>query len=245
MKIRSVFGFCILLVVLYLGVRLISDEDNMKKIQEIVTEIKKLEIENIDDQTNSEVDEFDTELGRLFLEYEQLNSDTIGYMKIDDIELSYPIMYSSISNEYYLYKDHLENDKDYGSIYLDKFSNGAWDKINLIHGHNMADGSMFANLHMYNNQEYFEESSKLINVFDGEKNKTYEIFAVNVIDASVTTVPLRYDTEEDYVTWLNYSIDQSTVAGGVVHNENDLLVLSTCDYTKYNARILILASCLD
>ena len=92
-------------------------------------------------------------------EYQTLyhkNKRLIGWLKIDDTVIDYPVMQTT-NNEYYL--DHnfnQEYDKN-GSLFLDKDCDVVRRNTNLIiYGHHMKNGSMFATLDHWAEQEYYE-----------------------------------------------------------------------------------------
>lgn len=90
-------------------------------------------------------------------EYQTLynkNKKLIGWLKIDDTIIDYPVM-QTVNNEYYL--DHnfnQEYDKN-GSLFLDKDCDVVRRNTNLIiYGHHMKSGKMFGSLNSYSNEEY-------------------------------------------------------------------------------------------
>lgn len=75
----------------------------------------------------------------------EINSDTRGWIKIDSLGISYPIMQYT-DNEYYLKKNTYKEDSISGSIFLDYRNNGFDDRHTIIYGHNMKNDSMFGKL---------------------------------------------------------------------------------------------------
>ena len=93
-------------------------------------------------------------------EYETLynkNKRLIGWVKIDDTNIDYPVMQTT-DNEYYL--DHnlnQEYDKN-GSIFMDKDCDVLKPSTNFIlYGHHMKSGQMFGSLSLYSDQSYYEK----------------------------------------------------------------------------------------
>ncbi len=97
-------------------------------------------------------------------EYETLynkNKKLIGWLKIDDTNIDYPVMQTA-NNEYYL--DHnfnQEYDKN-GSLFMDAACDVVHRNTNLIiYGHHMKSGKMFGNLNNYSSKDYCEKHSTI------------------------------------------------------------------------------------
>ena len=92
--------------------------------------------------------------------YEDLynqNKSLIGWVKIADTVIDYPVM-QTVNNEYYLdHNFHQEYDKN-GSIFLDASCSVYPRSTNLIiYGHHMKSGKMFGSLQSYQNESYYKE----------------------------------------------------------------------------------------
>ena len=83
-----------------------------------------------------------------------LNSDVVGWIRIDGTEMDYPVMQTPDRPNHYLYKDFDGKQSARGSIYIREECdiNEPSDNI-TIYGHNMRDGSMFECLNDYVNVE--------------------------------------------------------------------------------------------
>ena len=75
----------------------------------------------------------------------EINTDTRGWIKIDKLELAYPIVQST-DNDYYLKKDIYKKNSISGSIFMDYRNSGFDDQNTVIYGHNMKNDSMFGKL---------------------------------------------------------------------------------------------------
>ena len=105
------------------------------------------------------------------------NKKLIGWLKIDDTIIDYPVMQTS-NNEYYL--DHnfnQEYDKN-GSLFLDCDCNIYPRSTNLIiYGHHMKSGQMFGQLQKYAKESYAQKHSVI--QFDSIYEKaTYQVMYV-------------------------------------------------------------------
>ena len=105
------------------------------------------------------------------------NKNLIGWLKIDDTNIDYPVM-QTVNNEYYL--DHntkQEKDKN-GTLFLDKdFSITKPSTNYIIYGHHMKSGKMFGDLDNYKDEDFYKKHKTI--VFDTiYEEGTYEVMYV-------------------------------------------------------------------
>ncbi len=199
-----------------------------------------VENDNINKQVLKEIEEIEnSEYEDIYLDYKNKNKDTVGYISIEEVNISYPIMSSNISNDYYLSKDYNNQDSIYGSIYLDIHNNGTFNNINMIHGHNVYNGStMFTNLTKYKDENFYNNASKEITIYNGSEEVKYQIYTLNVIDSNELQIPVDYQKNTE---WLKKAFNLSKVEYEEILKYEDILILNTCDYSFDEARLLVLA----
>ena len=184
-------------------------------------------------------------------EYKNLlnkNKRLIGWVKIDDTNIDYPVMQTT-DNEYYL--DHnlnQEYDKN-GSIFMDKDCDVLKPSTNLIlYGHHMKSGQMFGNLSLYSDQNYYEKHPYI--QFDTIYEKgLYEIMYVFRSRVySEDEIVFKYyqfidaQSEQEFDSYMNDMEGMSLYDTGVTAQYGDrLLTLSTCDYQEKNGRFVVVA----
>lgn len=184
-------------------------------------------------------------------EYKNLlnkNKRLIGWVKIDDTNIDYPVMQTT-DNEYYL--DHnlnQEYDKN-GSIFMDKDCDVLKPSTNLIlYGHHMKSGQMFGNLSLYSDQSYYEKHPYI--QFDTIYEKgLYEIMYVFRSRVySEDEIVFKYyqfidaQSEQEFDSYMNDMEGMSLYNTGVIAQYGDrLLTLSTCDYQEKNGRFVVVA----
>ena len=106
--------------------------------------------------------------------------------------------------------------------------------ITLLYGHNMKDGSMFAGLHKYEEDTYFNDHKDLV-IYTPDAILKYKIFAAYRTDDR--HILLYYNLgAEDYnrQAYLNDILNQRTMGAMLdqsapVSTESKILTLSTCD----------------
>jgi sortase B len=70
------------------------------------------------------------------LRLRELNSDIVGWIRIPDTDIDYPILQGS-DNDYYLSRNYLGEFAVAGSIFLD-YRNDFGDDFLIIYGHSMS-----------------------------------------------------------------------------------------------------------
>ncbi len=175
------------------------------------------------------------------------NKKLIGWLKIDDTNIDYPVM-QTVDNEYYLrHNINQEYDRN-GSIFLDKDCDFVNRSTNLIvYGHHMKSGNMFGKLDLYSDQDYYEEH-KYINFDTIYEKGVYEIMYVfrSRIYAEDEIVFKYYqfinaNSETEFNSYMKEMAAMSLYDTGVTAEYGDeLLTLSTCDnYTDYGRFVVV------
>lgn len=118
--------------------------------------------------------------------YYYQNPQTIGYIRIPDTKVDYPVAQAD-NNKYYLNHDFYGKATSYGAVFA-SYKN-TWSPLNrntLLYGHNMEDGSRFAALLNYKNLDYYKKHP--IIEFDTiyEKN-TWKIVACYITNGSTAS----------------------------------------------------------
>ena len=93
-----------------------------------------------------------------FEELWAINEDVVGWLRIPDTVIDYPILHDPESNSTYLYTDIEGNSSPSGSIYLDCDDEADFSALhNVLYGHHMKDGTMFKDIMKFREQEFLEE----------------------------------------------------------------------------------------
>ena len=184
-------------------------------------------------------------------EYKNLlnkNKRLIGWVKIDDTNIDYPVMQTT-DNEYYL--DHnlnQEYDKN-GSIFMDKDCDVLKPSTNLIlYGHHMKSGQMFGGLSLYSDQNYYEKHPciQFDTIYEKGLYEIMYVFRSRVY--SEDEIVFKYyqfidaQSEQEFDSYMNDMEGMSLYDTGVTAQYGDrLLTLSTCDYQEKNGRFVVVA----
>ena len=212
-------------------------EDN--KQEEIFEEIKVIAEDNNDDN-NKEIKNNNINMQKLH----EINNDIVGWIQIDNSNIDYPVMQTKESPNYYLRKNFYKQYSYLGTPYLAENCDINFSDNLIIYGHHINNSKMFGELENYKSQEYYS-NHKFIKFYTLEEYREYEIIAIfrtiantgfkyyNFINAINET---EFDTFVSKCKELSFfNIDKIAVYG------DDLLTLSTCDYSSKNARLVIVA----
>lgn len=189
------------------------------------------------------------------------NSDVVGYIKIDDTVIDYPVVQrrGDDGNDYYIDKNIDGEQAQAGSIYLD--SRNYFDYVvdgtkmyensqNLvIYGHEMKDGSMFGSLKNYKEIEGFYSEHPIIELNSNYESYKYKIFAYFIVDAEDETETkfdcwntLDFTSEEQFYEYVNNAKKRSFEFNDVdVRYGDQLLSLQTCHSMFPSARLYVMA----
>ena len=184
-------------------------------------------------------------------EYQTLynkNKKLIGWLKIDDTNIDYPVMQTS-NNEYYLDHNYNQEYDKNGSLFMDKDCDVVHRNTNLIiYGHHMKSGKMFGNLNKYSSEEYCKNHSTI--QFDTIYEKgTYEVmyvFRSRIYneDEVVFKYYQFFDaaSEKEFESNMQEMAALSLYDTGVTASYGDeLLTLSTCDNSEQDGRFVVVA----
>ena len=176
------------------------------------------------------------------------NKSLIGWIKIDDTLIDYPVMQSS-NADYYLDHNFDQKKDNNGSIFIDPDCS-IWPRSEniLIYGHNMKSGKMFGQLKKYKQQSFYEDHQFIS--FDTLYEKgTYQIMYVfNDIVHDEAEVAFKYyqfisaNSAEEFNSYMDTMKEMSLYDTGVTAYWGDeLITLSTCDYSKGAERFAVVA----
>lgn len=178
-----------------------------------------------------------------------MNKRLIGWLKIDDTIIDYPVM-QTVDNEYYL--DHnINQEKDRnGALFLDATCDVVKGNTNyIIYGHNMLNGQMFGDLDKYKKEDYYKEHKKIYFDTIYEKGEYEVMFVFNSQVLSEEDVSFKYYqfidalSEYEFASYMQEMAQWSLYDTGVTAVYGDeLLTLSTCDKSvTENGRFVVVA----
>ncbi len=113
-----------------------------------------------------------------YRELHQLNTDMAGWIKIDGSRIDYPVMYTPEDGNFYLTHGFDKEAARSGVPIIDaRCTVNPFGTNKIIYGHHMKNGTMFAGLDGYKDEDYYKENPTIR--FDTiYTQQEYEIIAV-------------------------------------------------------------------
>lgn len=219
-------------------------QKNLKNTALTTPETQETPVIHYDDDTADTLPDILPEYQTLY----SLNKRLIGWVKIDDTYIDYPVL-QTVNNDYYLNHNFDQEEDKNGSIFLDKDCSIYPRSTNLIlYGHHMRSGRMFGQLNKYSSEKFYKEHKYI--QFDTIYEKgTYEVmyvFRSKIYEESEIVFKYYQFTdavsETEYESNMKQMADMSLYDTGVNAEYGDeLLTLSTCDYYTSDGRFVVVA----
>lgn len=177
--------------------------------------------------------------------YEQ-NSDFVGWISTPGTNIDYPVMQTVDNPNYYLKRNFEKQYSDYGVPYVQENCDLEFSDNCVIYGHHMNNGTMFADLCKYADEDFYREHKTIR--FD-----TLSGFGEYEIVAAFKTVAYsergfkyyhftRADSAEDFDAYIAKCKELALYDTGVTAEYGDkLITLSTCEYSRQNGRMVVVA----
>ncbi len=174
------------------------------------------------------------------------NKDTIGWIKINNTNINFPVVQST-NNSFYLKHNFKKQSNSAGWIFADYRNNfDNLDKNTIIYGHNRRNNTMFSNLKSFLNTSWFNDESNTYFSFV-TKNCKYiaQIFSVYKINENVLNLSNSFEDENHFYESINNYKQKSIYNFNLdVFYEDNIITLCTCDNNnKY--RIVIHAKLVN
>lgn len=172
---------------------------------------------------------------------EKLNPDVKAWIQVPKTNIDYPVVQGQDDMEY-INKNVYGEFELSGAIFLsclnkDDFS----DPYNLVYGHNMKNGGMFADVADFTNKEYFEmhQKGKLYLTDATRKIRFFACMKVTAADAKIYHPDgYRKENLKDLLDYIQANAVQYRDVN--VADENSLIALSTCSEAETNGRVVLI-----
>lgn len=192
-------------------------------VTELANDNKNVKLDKVSKSSKDDIKFSENNLRECYNRAKAKSNNVIGWLYVYGTAVNYPVM-SGQSNNYWLTRSWTGKPSSSGSIFLDE-SEYTFGHEDIIHGHNMANGSMFASLRRFKDGEFFNKEH-LVYLYDGTQTRVYRVFSVFLVPQTFAFKVNISDKEgiKSYARELyNKSIFKS-----VQPNANDLLILNTC-----------------
>lgn len=180
-----------------------------------------------------------------------INPDIVAWIYIPDSPVNYPVVQGS-DNEEYLHKAFDGSTgwlASAGTIFLDSANAADFsDRNSALYGHHMNDGSMFASLSNWQNNDEFN-AHRDIYVLTPQGNYRLKTFALIKTTGDDALVQTNFSSDESYLSYIQDKLDRSvTTQEGEVLSAADIrqsMLFSTCEYSQADGRAVLFAAVVE
>ena len=233
---------------------------DIKKSEDKFKDLKNMIImEEFDNNSNSnntsEVDNSDIHLidvngiliQKKYKNIFELNTDFIGWIKIKNTNIDYPVMQSNYDEEFYLRRNFEKEHSESGTLFVDLSSSIDLPSDNiLIYGHNMKSKTMFHDLLKYEDEDFYLNNKYFYfdTIFEDGKYEVIAAFKTHI--PKTDFVGFRYFEFFDATNEVEYNYYIDNIKKLTPYKTNDdisfgdkLVTLSTCAYHTKDGRFVV------
>ena len=172
-----------------------------------------------------------------FKKLQKINPEIFGWIYIPDTNIDYPLLQSNERDDFYLHSDIYRNYKYAGSLYSEYCnSTDMDDRVTLIYGHNMIDGSMFANLHKFRDASFFNKHTKFY-IYTPERRLTYQVVSAFEYDDRHIMNTFNFSEDKVFKEYLDTIQNPHSLSANVKTTLDHKLTVKD--------KIVTLSTCLD
>lgn len=185
-----------------------------------------------------------------FEELQEVNPDVYAWITVPGTDIDYPILQHASDNSYYL-MHNIDGSYGYpGCIYTENMNSKDFtDNNTVIYGHNMKNGSMFAQLHKFEDPDFFDANREVLIYLPGEVLH-YTIFATHIYDDRHLLYSFDFTDPEVYQKYLDSIFSTRDMSANIdkditVTTDDQIITLVTCIGSQPNNRLLVQAVLTD
>lgn len=174
------------------------------------------------------------------------NPDCIGWIRISETKIDYPVMQTKDNPQYYLRRDFNKQYSYLGTPFMDSRCDINYDNNLIVYGHNMKDGKIFADLLKYREKAYCQEHN-IIHFITPNGVHEYEVIAVCKVKNDDEWYGYTGQTDKESFGNLISHIKNKSLyfTQNEIQYEDYFLTLSTCEYSQTNGRLIVIAERSD
>lgn len=248
--------FCVAVIVcaVSIGVFGWTKYQNYKAEKDKEATLKAIESSEFVGETDGKEPEIPTGIkhgkGIDFRKLAKINDEIYAWIYVPGTRIDYPIAQSAESDEHYL-KYNFKNEPEFaGCIYTEKANKKNFtDPNTVVYGHNMKNGSMFQNLHKFEDEAFFKKHTKVY-VYTPKKIYVYTIFAAYTYDDRHLLKSFDFSDKKVFANYLKNVMHTRDMSSNIrteqkVTDRDKIITLSTCVGGQPNNRYLVQAVLTD
>ena len=216
-----------------------NTENTIKQVEEIidVEEIKDTELTELINEPINEEKESDywyyIKFPLIQVDFNELvskNSDTVGWIKVNNTNINYPVVQTD-DNDYYLNRSYDKSINDAGWVFMDFRNNADFSSKNtIIYAHSRLNKTMFGSLSKTLKPDWYKnKDNHIINISTPNENSLWQIFSVYTIAPESYYITTDFSSNSEYLEFLDTIKKRSRHDFNTTLSENDsIITLSTC-----------------
>ena len=158
------------------------------------------------------------------------NSDTVGWITVNNTMVNYPVVQST-DNDYYLKHDFFKTKTSIGWVFMD-FRNNPKDLNDntILYGHKLKSGLMFGTLNTVLNRSWYTNEENLIITFNTvDKEMKWKVISLYRTDYTTDYLVTQFKDENHFNEWIKMITNRSVYKFNEdVKYGDKILTLSTC-----------------
>lgn len=201
-------------------------------------------------ETETAVEEQSEVIPVKFEELQAVNPDVYAWITVPGTDIDYPILQHASDNSYYL-MHNIDGSYGYpGCIYTENLNSKDFtDNNTVIYGHNMKNGSMFAQLHKYEDPDFFDANREVL-IYLPEEVLHYTVFAAYIYDDRHLLYSFDFADPDVYQKYLDSVFNIRDMSANIdkdmtVTKDDQIVTLVTCIGSQPNNRLLVQAVLTD
>ena len=185
-----------------------------------------------------------------FTALQQRNADVCGWITVDGTSIDYPILRAEGKDVLYLSHDIDGQPSEHGTVCLDVLSARDFsDRVTLIYGHNMKDGSMFAPLYQYYRDADFFNADHRVHIYIDDVMLEYRVFSA--CEFNYAHPLFFYDMTDDgeFLAYMDSFLENRDLQARIlpleITPEDHILTLITSTNVRADQRLFLQAVLVD
>ncbi len=260
----------IITVILMMGINIYNNFRDSKKSDKIEADLNSIrnKVTNVSNNENNEENQtieyiepntddiailktttttiYDIKYKMIFNELKEINPDTVGWLKVNNTNIDYPVVQAS-DNDFYLNNDFYKNNNRHGWIFMDYRDEPVeLSRNTIIYGHNLANQKMFGTLRYVLNTSWHTKTNNQIITFNTpEKNMNWQIFSIYKVPVTSDYLKTYFVDDDDYMEFINMIMGRSIYNFNAQISASDkILTLSTCS-NGHDQRLVVHAKLIE
>lgn len=179
-----------------------------------------------------------------------INPDTVGWIYIPGTVVNYPIVQTT-DDVKYLTHDFKGSEgwiATFGAIFLSADNSSDFtDPNNIIYGHHLNDGSMFACIADFGDAAQFN-GHRAVYILTPEGNYQLNTFSIVHVNADDPLAQTQFADEDERIAYVQDKIDRSEVSASDIPAAADIsrtFAFATCDNLPSDGRYVLYAYLTD